>query len=59
MTGNGAGLNSSKVAMCRSPGVGPSDVRENLDVSCLRALDVDCAGGAVENSAMEEEGKVV
>jgi len=37
----------------RSSGVGPKDVKEDLHISCLRA------GGAVENSAMEEGGTVV
>ena len=53
ITGNGGGWNSSEFVVCRSPGVGPSDVREDLYIGCLRALDVDCADGAVGNSAME------
>ena len=56
ITGNGRGSNSSKV---RPPGVEPRDVREDSDVSRLHALDLDCACGAVENSAMKEEEGVV
>ena len=39
--------------------MGPRDVKEDLDARLLRVLDVDCADGAVENSAMEEVGRMV
>lgn len=39
--------------------MGPRDVKEDVEARFLRVLDVDCPDGAVENSAMEEVGRMV